>query len=233
MILYIVFGVVLVLGYKLMRGKKESEKICGKRVILLSGARMNATVILRCFGQIPGAVIYKRSDKCGEHMEKIRGMISIGNNHCGDIFFHEEAGNISLEELLVLRESGFVIVLVLRDPRKQFLSVRGLVEDGVVRKEVLFLGWNNIAKYYDSGLIDHVIESGKFLGEKWYRNELFERLGFSYEASMANNMVRFHGAGDAMFLHRDMSEDVVIDDLDDEEKGILIEAIKIYVSVRI
>jgi hypothetical protein len=100
-----------------------------KRIVLLTSARMNGTIILRCFGQIPGVGIrnemstyfhHKNVDKKdgiawdsepdAEHAEQINHIIKTTQN----CFFHEMAGDLTLTELQALKKNGFIIVAVIR-----------------------------------------------------------------------------------------------------------------------
>ncbi|AYV81128.1 MAG: hypothetical protein Harvfovirus17_22 [Harvfovirus sp.] len=257
------YFILLVCAYGVYRWKYGKEKIVNveqKRIIFLSSAKMNATVILRCFGQIPGAQIYNqfamdpihpgytRWDFVDDdHLGKIQNMISLANRNKSDIFFHEKVGNISLKELQILKTNGFSIVLVLRDPRKQFNSLgKSSVGNEKLKMNYLSVGWGNIEKYFDEAMFDYVIDAVKFLDDNYYRSVVFENLQLKYHPKMANNMVRFLGdrfkeicslqgdknslAMSSILLHMDL-ESVNMDGFNKWEQGFYPTAFAIYKKI--
>jgi len=54
-------------------------------------------------------------------------MIKDASSHNGTSIYHEMAGDISCNELQKLKDNGFMIVSIVRDPRKQFTSLTRLL----------------------------------------------------------------------------------------------------------
>lgn len=178
------------------------------KVIFLSVARMNGTIILRVFGQLPGAHItnedltyfylkpgYKAWNYFNaEHTQKVHDLIFKAKAHPGPFFAHEMTGDISEIELKMLRTEGFRIVLVLRDPRRVAASLMKLPpNDPKFREDLMAIGFGNMKHYWEHGLIDMVLDSQRFLAEEVYRQTIFSWLGLTYRSEYVTQMVRFRG----------------------------------------
>jgi hypothetical protein len=178
------------------------------RILFLSIARMNGTIILRSFGQIPNSMIWNKIGTYfyhsmkgyhswdfvnDEHTKQIDDIINKANEYSGPSFFHEVTGELNIFELDRLKENGFTVVLILRHPKKQFASFKKIRAEESYSQNIIREGWTNMNVYVNQNKIDFVIDSEKYLSNEVYRIRTVEKLGFQYRSEMATNMVRFLG----------------------------------------
>lgn len=184
------------------------------KIILLSSARCNGTVILRHFGQIPNSKIaneratryYNEEGETGyvdcyqhtesRHLQQIKDLIQESNN--SEIFIsHEQAGDFTVEELQFLRNDGFIIVACIRHLSRQINSLFRLSDNKEFRDNIIRIGVRNMVEFYRLGLIDHILISEQYLSEPEYREQIWKEIGLidyiSYAVS-TGPMTRFLGA---------------------------------------
>lgn len=240
------------------------------KIILLSLARMNGTVITKSLGQIKNAVIcneflthfpngYINFDDASlpEEVQRIETMISVTeellvSNHIA--IFHEMAGDFKRDQIKLLKEAGFVFILILRDPRRQFSSLRRIATDDKIRDN-LEKAWKNIKEFHTEGWIDHIISSECYLSDQSYRKKIITKLCHEYNnITMATNMTKWIGqefhdvctitknwnnennlwngpAAQSTFLHNDTTEFVDKKKLEQWEQHNLAQAMNIYSTV--
>lgn len=192
----------------------NSEKHTIKRkIILFSLARMNSTIITRSFAQLLNSKIYNEflthfhttkgyvdfnSSSNEEEINKIKEMIDLANHNEKEGYisiFHEMVGDLKKDQIQFLKNAGFTFVLIVRDPRKQFTSIRRLLPDEQTNdfRNNLEGGWLSIAELLALNSIDSVIFSERYLIDEDYRKTIITSLGHTYNDNMANNMINYSG----------------------------------------
>jgi hypothetical protein len=188
----------------------NAKKQLHTKIILLSLARMNGTIITRSFAQLVNSKIYNEitthfystkgyvdfnTPSTEEELLKIKDMIQLANDNDSNGFisiFHEMAGDFKRDQIQILKDAGFIFILVIRDPRKQFASLQRLSDDKNFRNN-LEGGWVTIDEMLEQNIIDGVIFSEKYLLEEAYRKAVLNDLGHLYHDGMANNMTECLG----------------------------------------
>lgn len=178
-----------------------------KKIILLSLPRCNGTIILRAFGQDLRVQIYNEHltyfhyddpkfrhynhhDK--NHYKTVSKMIKNAQKNDQITIYHEMAGDISYLELKKLKSAGFTIVFVARNPRAQLASLMKILEPNLIKHD-FEIGWTNVQRYHDCGLIDFAINSQAYLVDVQYRASIHTILGLNITEKMLSNMTRYHG----------------------------------------
>jgi hypothetical protein len=184
------------------------------KILLLSSARCNGTIILRHMGQCPEAVIvnemlthfYSKVGPTGyiphdsvtlpEYWSQVDALNQVEGRI---VIAHEMAGDLTTEMLRKLRADGWTVVFVGRDPHRQYNSLHRLRDSGndYMTKEfidnIVMVGACNIVHFHANGLIDHVLVSELYLGYESYRAGIADTLKVPFPAA-AGPMNRWLGA---------------------------------------
>ena len=97
-----------------------------------------------------------------------------------------------------LKDAGFTIVGLVRNPRKQLQSLIKLLPqnepENSSRLTIMFcVGWSNLIHYFDTELMDYYINSEEYLSNAFYRKTIHKQLGLNITEVALNNMTRYLG----------------------------------------
>lgn len=242
-------------------------------ILLLSSARMNGTIILRSLGQLENTIIsneyttymnfgglYRHwDDSHSEHSQKVVELlqkVKEAQDQGKTFIEHSMAGDLNDEEMSFIRTRmslNVLIVAVVRQPEKQFLSLKKLPtahsNPDEFRWNLINQGWLSLEHFHRRGDIDLVVDSEKWLVDENYRREMTNLMGLEYQETMAKNMTRYLGpafheiceitrkwgdnpwngtAAKSTELHPDTSPMAKPEDLTERERVFLPQARRIY-----
>lgn len=193
------FAVIILIIVMVIYYKQKKPKI--RKIILLSSARCNGTIILRYLGQRSNTKIineyftrYFDDVKSVSHDNKsfrthkivdLEKLAIAYENEGADMFVtHEMANDLTIKEMKLLILRGWECYIIKRNPCKQLASLLDLKNSGAsdeVIIETIRDSWNNLKEYKRQFKIKRVIDSTLWCNCKEFRKELLRSMNIKYD----------------------------------------------------
>jgi hypothetical protein len=191
-------------------------------VIVLAGARSNATAIARHLAQGPDVEfenhavqhyhhpdpklsVYKPVDARADayHTGQLDALVARLRERTRPIVLHLVTGWFSVPDLRLLRSTDALVCAVVRSPGKQMASLKTLPTNPLagpeeqVKRGFVEYTWENLDAFRAADVLDFAFESERYLADAQYRQAIFSRCGLPLHPS--TSMPRHRG--DDFFEH--------------------------------
>jgi hypothetical protein len=198
MIMFIIILILILIGIYV----NKLNNFRPRKIMLLSLSRCNGTIILRFFGQKSKtqivnekltrmneetkAVEYSNDDIRFEKINELDGIAECSFYYNGNSTFitHEMAYDFTMNELIHMTDKlKWKIIIIIRDPAKQYASLLDLKDHGAneeLRLNVLNIGWMNLEYYTKYLPIVGIIDGTLWCNNISYRKKVCETINIKY-----------------------------------------------------